>query len=57
MIFASGGSDPLVCGPPARFFVHLTSCVVISMGSIHKSRGDNVVRMWVQLKRLYVLCM
>ena len=22
-----------------------------SAGSVHKSRGDNVVRMWVQLKR------
>ena len=26
-----------------------------SRGSAHKSRGDNVVRMWVQLKRLCVL--
>ena len=26
------------------------------VGSVHKSRGDNVVRMWVQLKRWCVLC-
>ena len=25
-------------------------------GSVHKSMGDNVVRMWEQLKRLCVLC-
>ena len=25
--------------------------VVTPAGSVHKSRGDNVVRMWVQLKR------
>ena len=26
-------------------------CAVTPAGSVHKSRGDNVVRMWVQLKR------
>ena len=26
------------------------------MGPVHESRGDNVERMWVQLKRWYVLC-
>ena len=28
-------SDLPICGPPARFSVHL-------VGSVHKSRGDNV---------------
>ena len=52
MTLASGGSPmfPLV-GPPASFSVHLASSAVTSAGSVHKSRGDNVVRMWVQLKR------
>ena len=49
---ASGGeSDVPACGPPASFSVHLASSAVNSAGSVHKSRGDNVVRMWVQLKR------
>ena len=39
------------CGPPANFSVHLASSAVTPAGSVHKSRGDNVVRMWVQLKR------
>ena len=39
------------CGPPASFSVHLTSSAVTPAGSVHKSRGDNVVCMWVQLKR------
>ena len=37
--------------PPASFSVHLASSAVTPAGSVHKSRGDNVVRMWVQLKR------
>ena len=43
---ASGGGSlmsPLV--------VHLASSAVTLAGGVHKSRGDNVVRMWVQLKR------
>ena len=52
MTLASGGeSDVPACGPPASFSVHLASSAVTSAGSVHKSRGDNVVRMWVQLKR------
>ena len=39
------------CGPPASFSVHLASNAVTPAVSVHKSRGDNVVRMWVQLKR------
>ena len=44
------------CGPPASFSVHLASSAVTPAGSVHKSRGDNVVRMWVQLKRWCVSC-
>ena len=44
-------SDVPACGPPASFSVHLASSAVTPAGSVHKSRGDNVVRMWVQLKR------
>ena len=52
MALASGGeSDVPACGPPASFSVHLASSAVTPAGSVHKSRGDNVVRMWVQLKR------
>ena len=44
-------SDVPVYGPPARFSVHLASSAVTPAGSVHKSRGGNVGRMWVQLKR------
>ena len=44
------------CGPPASISVHLASSTVTPAGSVHKSRGDNVVHMWVQLKRLCVSC-
>ena len=33
------------CGPPASFSVHLASSAVTPAGSVHKSSGDNVVRM------------
>ena len=46
-----GESDVPACGPPASFSVHLVSSAVTPVGSVHKSRGDNVVSMWVQLKR------
>ena len=46
-----GESDVPACGPPASFSVHRASSAVTPAGSVHKSRGDNVVRMWVQLKR------
>ena len=49
-------SDDPACGPPASFSVHLASSAVTPAGSVHKSRGDNVVRMWVQLKRWCVSC-
>ena len=54
MTLASGGggvSDVPACGPPASFSVHLASSAVTPAGSIHKSRGNNMVRMWVKLKR------
>ena len=51
-----GESDVPACGPPASFSVHLASSAVTPAGSVHKSRGDNVVRMWVQLKRWCVSC-
>ena len=52
MTLASGGSpDVPACGPPASISVHLASSAVTPAGSVHKSRGDNVVCMWVQLKR------
>ena len=52
MTLASGGEFDLpACGPPASFSVHLTNSAVTPAGPVHKSRGDNVVRMWVQLKR------
>ena len=52
MTLARGGvSDDPACVPPASFSVHLASSAVTPAGSVHKSRGDNVVRMWEQLKR------
>ena len=57
MTLASGGeSDLPACGPPASFPVHLASSAVTPAESVHKSRGDTVVRMWVQLKRWCVSC-
>ena len=42
-------------GPINRFLVHqpayLASSSITPAGYVHKSRGDSVVRMWVQLKR------
>ena len=46
-----GESDVPACGPPASFSGHLASSAVTPAGSVHKSRGDNVVHMWVKLKR------
>ena len=44
MTLASGESNVPACGIPA-------SSAVTPAWSVHKSRGDKVVRMWVQLKR------
>ena len=52
MTLASGGeSDVPDCGPQASISVHLACSAVTPAGSVHKSRGDNAVRMWVQLNR------
>ena len=54
MTLASGGSPmfPLVVHQPASPSIWPAT----PAGSVHKSRGDNVVRMWVQLKRICVSC-
>ena len=49
-----GEFDLLTCGPPARFSVHLANSELTLAWSVHKSRGNNVVHMWVQLKRCCV---
>ena len=54
---ASGAESDLPnCGLPASFSVHLASSTLTLVGSVHKSRGDNVVRLWVKLRRWCVLC-
>ena len=37
-------------------YLHLASNSITPIGSVPKSRGDNVVRMWVKLKRWCVSC-
>ena len=53
-----GESDDPACGPPASLSLHLasSSTTITSAWSAHTSSGDNVVRMWVQLRRLCVSC-
>ena len=46
-----GKSDNPAFGPPARLSLHLVSSSITPAEYVHKSRGDNVVYMWVQLKR------
>ena len=41
-------------GPLASFRVHMASSAFTPAGYVHKSRGDNVVRIWVQLKMCIV---
>ena len=43
-------------GPPASLSLHLASSSITPAGSVHTSRGDSVVRMWLQLKRWCVSC-
>ena len=45
-----GGPDLPACGPPAAAYPFIWP-----LRCVHKSRGDNVVHMWIQLKRLCVL--
>ena len=56
LTLASGVIRSSTCGPPASFSVHPASSAVTPAGSVHKSRGDNMVYMWVQLKLWCVLC-
>ena len=51
-----GASNHPAFGPPASLSHHLASSSITPAGSVHKSRGDNVVRMWVQLNRWCVSC-
>ena len=46
----------IACGPPASLSLYLISRSITSARYAHKSSGDNVVRMWVQLKRWCVSC-
>ena len=46
-----GEFDHPAFGLPASFSLHLASSSITPAGSVHKSRGDSVVHMWVQLKR------
>ena len=48
---ASGGGAIF---PFASFTLHLAGSSVTLAGSVYKSRGDNVVCMWMQLKRCSV---
>ena len=45
-------SDIPACCPPANISVHLASRAVTSAGSGHKSRGDNMVRMWLAFEEM-----
>ena len=46
-----GEFDHPAFGPPASLSLHLASSFITLVGYVHISRGDNVVRMWVHLKR------
>ena len=39
-----GESDPPAFNPPAGLSLHLASSSITPAGSVHKSRGDSVVR-------------
>ena len=51
-----GESNHPTFGPPASLSLHLASSSITLSGSVHKSRGDSVFRMWVKLKRWCVSC-
>ena len=51
-----GKYDHPAFGSPAILSLHLASSSITPVGSVHKSRGDNEVRMWVQLKIWCVTC-
>ena len=54
-LVCGGETDHPAFGPPASLSLHLASSSITPAGFVHKSRGDSVVRMWVQLKRWWVL--
>ena len=49
-LFVGESDHPAFC-PPASLSLHLGSSSITPVGSVHKSKCDNVVHMWVQLKR------
>ena len=49
-------SDLAACGPAASVSIHLANSAITPAGSVHKSSSDNVVHMWVQLKRCVGVC-
>ena len=51
-----GESDHPTIGPPASISLHLASSSITPAGRVHKSRGDSVVRMLLQLKRWCLSC-
>ena len=51
-----GESDHPAFGLPASISLHLASHSITPAGSVLKSRGDSVVRMWMQLKKWCVSC-
>ena len=53
---ASGGIRCSRFWSTSQLIYPLAISSIIPVGSVHKSRGDSVVRMWVQLKRLWVSC-
>ena len=53
------GSDHPAFGPPVHQPAYLSiwpAAPSLPAGSVHKSSGDSVVRIWVQLKRWCVSC-
>ena len=53
MTLANGGGESNLpnCGPPASFSVHPANSVLTPAGSVHKSRGHNVVHMDVSVTK------
>ena len=51
-----GESDHTAFGPLASISLHMARNSITPAGSVHKSRGDSVVCMWVQLKRWCLSC-
>ena len=52
-----GESDLPACGRPANFIVYLANSAVTPAGSVHKSRGDNMVCMWVSVTKGGIMLM